>query len=91
MTWPEAVDEALCFGWIDGVRKTIDEASYAIRFTPRRPGSTWSLKNIARAEELSRLGLMRAPGRAALETREEDNSGKYAYEQKQVVKLNRAW
>lgn len=91
MTWPEAVDEALCFGWIDGVRKTIDEASYAIRFTPRRPSSTWSRKNSARAEELLRLGLMRAPGRAAFEMRKEGNSAKYAYEQKRVVKLNRAY
>jgi len=59
VTWPEAVDEALCVGWIDGVRKRIDEHSYEIRFTPRKPSSTWSAVNIARVAELTALGRMR--------------------------------
>ncbi|MEA2583160.1 MAG: hypothetical protein QOF33_1245, partial [Thermomicrobiales bacterium] len=64
ISWPEAVDQALCFGWIDGVRKSIDGESYANRFTPRRAGSTWSAVNIKRAQELSELGLMHPAGRA---------------------------
>src|SRR5438270_467734 len=62
ITWPESVDEALCFGWIDGVRKGRDADSYTIRFTPRRPRSTWSAVNIARVEELTRLGRMQPAG-----------------------------
>ena len=62
ITWPEAVDGALCFGWIDGVRKSLDESSYVIRFTPRRPKSIWSAVNIKRVPELSSLGLMRPAG-----------------------------
>ena len=58
ITWPESVDEALCFGWIDGVRKSIDEKSYFIRFTPRKPTSTWSAINIGKIEELTKKGLM---------------------------------
>jgi uncharacterized protein YdeI (YjbR/CyaY-like superfamily) len=79
LTWPQAVDQALCFGWIDGVRKSIDETSYKIRFTPRRPGSIWSLINIRRVEELTRLGLMQPGGRAAFDRRK--RSGVYSYEQ----------
>jgi uncharacterized protein YdeI (YjbR/CyaY-like superfamily) len=63
------VDEALCFGWIDSVRKGIDNERYMNRFTPRRPGSNWSAKNIKRAQELIELGLMRPAGRNALEAR----------------------
>ncbi len=81
ITWPEAVDEALCFGWIDGVRKGVDDASYAIRFTPRKPGSTWSAVNVKRVEELASLGRMRPAGLKAFEERAEDRSGIYAYEQ----------
>jgi uncharacterized protein YdeI (YjbR/CyaY-like superfamily) len=62
LTWPESVDEALCFGWIDGVRKRIDDVSYQIRFTPRRPGSSWSAVNIAKAEVLISQGRMQPPG-----------------------------
>jgi len=58
ITWPESVDEALCFGWIDGIRKSIDDVSYTIRFTPRKPGSTWSAVNIKRVQELAGQGLM---------------------------------
>ena len=69
ITWPEAVDEALCFGWIDGVRKSLDESSYVIRFTPRRSKSIWSAVNIKRVAELSTLGLMRPKGVQAFERR----------------------
>jgi uncharacterized protein YdeI (YjbR/CyaY-like superfamily) len=62
ITWPEAVDQALCFGWIDGLRKSLDSKSYVIRFTPRKPRSTWSAVNIARAKELAAQGLMSEAG-----------------------------
>jgi uncharacterized protein YdeI (YjbR/CyaY-like superfamily) len=82
VTWPESVDEALCFGWIDGIRKSIDEASYRIRFTPRRPGSIWSAVNVARVGELERFGRMTQAGRAAFEARRENRVGQYSYEQR---------
>ncbi len=82
ITWPESVDEALCVGWIDGIRKSIDETSYTIRFSPRKPRSIWSAINIRRAEELIKLGLMRPKGLAAYEAREENKSGVYSYEQR---------
>jgi len=82
VTYSEALDEALCFGWIDGVRKRIDDDSFMIRFTPRKPGSTWSLVNIKRAGELSELGLMQPAGLKAFQERTEKKSGIYAYEQK---------
>lgn len=81
VTWPEAVDEALCVGWIDGVRKGIDAASYMIRFTPRKPGSIWSAVNIARVAELEGQGRMRPAGLAAFARRSEAKSVVYAYEQ----------
>jgi uncharacterized protein YdeI (YjbR/CyaY-like superfamily) len=87
ITWPESVDQALCFGWIDGVRKRIDEASYVIRFTPRRKGSTWSSVNIARVKELAGIGLMQPAGLAAFEARSEARSGIYAYEQRKDARL----
>ena len=80
ITWPEAVDVALCFGWIDGVRKRVDETSYTNRFTPRRPRSNWSAVNIARVKELKKLGLMTPAGLAAFERRSEDRSRTYSYE-----------
>ena len=67
ITWPQAVDQALCFGWIDGVRHSIDEDSYRIRFTPRRPKGIWSQMNIRRIEELQALGLVHPAGLAAFE------------------------
>jgi uncharacterized protein YdeI (YjbR/CyaY-like superfamily) len=85
LTWPESVDQALCFGWIDGVRKRIDEESYSIRFTPRRQGSTWSAVNIERVRVLSELGLMQPSGLAAFEARTEANSSVYSYEQRTAV------
>jgi uncharacterized protein YdeI (YjbR/CyaY-like superfamily) len=82
ITWPESVDQALCFGWIDGIRKRIDEISYEIRFTPRRDGSIWSAINIRRAEELVRQKQMRAAGLSAFAARIENKSGVYSYEQR---------
>lgn len=81
MTWPESVDEALCYGWIDGIRKSIDENSYKIRFTPRKAGSVWSSVNISRMEELEKLGLIKNAGREAYQKRKEAQSEIYAYEQ----------
>jgi uncharacterized protein YdeI (YjbR/CyaY-like superfamily) len=80
MTWSQAVDEALCFGWIDGVRHSIDDTSYRNRFTPRKPRSTWSKVNIAKVEALEAAGKMTPAGRAAFERRTEDNSGIYSFE-----------
>jgi uncharacterized protein YdeI (YjbR/CyaY-like superfamily) len=82
ITWPESVDEALCFGWIDGIRKTIDEESYKIRFTPRKPGSVWSAVNIRNVERLIKEKRMRAAGLKAYEAKKEYRSGIYAYEQR---------
>lgn len=82
MTWQESVDEALCYGWIDGLRKRVDDERYMIRFTPRRPGSVWSAVNIARVAELTKQRRMRAAGRTAFEARREDRSGIYSYERR---------
>ena len=84
ITWPESVDEALCFGWIDGVRKRIDDASYLIRFSPRRAGSVWSAVNIASAERLIAAGRMTPAGLKAFEARKENKSGIYSYEQRRA-------
>ena len=82
ITWPESVDQALCFGWIDGIRKGVDEISYQIRFTPRRRGSIWSAINIKRAKELVRQKQMRPTGLTAFAARIENKSGIYSYEQR---------
>ena len=84
ISWPESVDEALCFGWIDGIRKSVDDFSYTIRFTPRRPRSIWSAVNITRAGELERQGRIRPSGRKAFEARVEKRSGIYSYEQRKA-------
>jgi uncharacterized protein YdeI (YjbR/CyaY-like superfamily) len=84
ITWPESVDEALCFGWIDGIRKSVDDVSYTIRFTPRKPRSVWSAVNIKRVEELNRQGRMRPAGHKAHEARIEKKSGIYSYEQRKA-------
>jgi uncharacterized protein YdeI (YjbR/CyaY-like superfamily) len=89
LTWPQSVDQALCFGWIDGLRKSIDDQSYVIRFTPRRPGSNWSLVNIRRAEELIRTGRMQSAGLRAFEAREARKSGVYSFEQRQAARFDR--
>jgi uncharacterized protein YdeI (YjbR/CyaY-like superfamily) len=80
ITWPESVDEALCFGWIDGIRRSLDADSYVIRFTPRKPGSTWSSVNTRRATALLRSGRMRPAGRRAFEARDPEKSGIYSFE-----------
>jgi uncharacterized protein YdeI (YjbR/CyaY-like superfamily) len=82
LTWPESVDQALCFGWIDGIRKSIDEISYKIRFTPRKSTSVWSSVNVKRALDLTNQGVMRAAGLLAFEKRKENRSGIYSYEQR---------
>ena len=79
-TYPEAVDQALCFGWIDGVRRIVDSTSYANRFTRRKVGSNWSAVNIKRVGELSALGLMHASGLRTFEARDPDKSQEYSYE-----------
>ena len=88
ITWQELVDEELCFGWIDGVRKGIDDISYSNRITPRKPRSTWSAVNIARAKELIRLGRMHPAGLEALERRSDERSAIYSYEQRKAARLD---
>jgi uncharacterized protein YdeI (YjbR/CyaY-like superfamily) len=87
MTWPESVDQALCFGWIDGVRRRIDDERYSIRFTPRKARSTWSAVNIKRVGELAEMGLMHPAGTRAFENRTDKRSGIYSYEQRGQVEL----
>jgi uncharacterized protein YdeI (YjbR/CyaY-like superfamily) len=82
ITWPKSVDEALCFGWIDGVRKTIDDESYMIRFSPRKPESIWSAVNIRNVERLTKEKRMQPVGLKAFAARKEYRSGIYAYEQR---------
>ena len=82
ITWPESVDEALCVGWIDGIRKSLDEDCYTIRFTPRRADSNWSLVNIGRVAELEKAGRMRPAGRRAFQDRNEERARRYSYEQR---------
>ena len=82
ITWPESVDEALCFGWIDGLRKNVDEDSYMIRFSPRKPGSIWSAVNIRNAERLIEERRMQPAGLKAYEARKANRSRIYAYEQR---------
>ena len=89
LTWPEAVDQALCYGWIDGVRKSVDAGRYTNRFTPRRPGSNWSAVNIKRVAELKKRGLMRAAGLRAFEAR--DPARTYSYEQRRTATLSPAY
>ena len=88
--WPESVDEALCFGWIDGIRKKVDDESYEIRFTPRRAKSIWSAVNIARVAVLTGEGRMQSAGIAAFARRQESNSRKYSFENRESAKLSDA-
>jgi len=80
MTWSQSVDQAICYGWIDGVRKSIDEESYCIRFTPRKCTSIWSAINIEKFEALMQAGLMKPEGIKAFSSRTEEKSKIYAYE-----------
>jgi uncharacterized protein YdeI (YjbR/CyaY-like superfamily) len=92
ITWPEAVDGALCYGWIDGIRKSIDDVSYKIRFTPRKPRSVWSAVNVRRVSELTKLGLMHQSGLDAFKKRQSSRSEIYAYEQnRKAAVLPRAY
>jgi uncharacterized protein YdeI (YjbR/CyaY-like superfamily) len=82
ITWPESVAEALCFGWIDGIRRSLDDESYTIRFTPRRPGSSWSAVNVRMMKELEAAGRMTAAGRAVFDARKDKNAAGYTYERR---------
>jgi uncharacterized protein YdeI (YjbR/CyaY-like superfamily) len=90
ISWPESVDEALCFGWIDGVRRRIDDHAYTIRFTPRRPGSVWSAVNLRRVAALEAAGRMRPAGRAAFEARATERARTYSYERTAEPELEAA-
>jgi uncharacterized protein YdeI (YjbR/CyaY-like superfamily) len=101
ITYAEALDEALCFGWIDGVRKSLNETSYTIRFTPRKPRSIWSLVNVNHVERLKKEGRMAEPGLSAYALRDPKRTGIYAFEnalrefspefEKQFRANKRAW
>jgi uncharacterized protein YdeI (YjbR/CyaY-like superfamily) len=80
MIYSAALDEALCFGWIDGVRRRIDEDSFSVRFTPRKPRSIWSRVNLARVKVLTAAGRMAPLGRAAVQARDESRTGLYSFE-----------
>lgn len=80
MTWAQSVDEALCFGWIDGIRRGVDADRYTIRFTPRKPGSIWSRVNVARVEELQAQGRMKSAGLTAFDARNDQRTGVYSHE-----------
>ena len=88
MTWSDAVDQALCFGWIDSIARRIDETSRVQRFTPRKPKSNWSAVNIKKVGELTARGLMSPAGLAAFARREESRSGVYSYENRHLAKLD---
>jgi uncharacterized protein YdeI (YjbR/CyaY-like superfamily) len=90
MPWPEAVEEALCFGWIDGVRRSIDETSYMNRFTPRNPASNWSARNVATVERLIADGRIRPAGLEAFERRRPDRTGICSYEQRDRAQFSAA-
>lgn len=90
MSWPESVDEALCFGWIDGVRRRIDEQSYSVRFTPRRAGSIWSAVNLAKVESLIAAGRMQPAGLKVWQAREPARERVYSFEQAETAELDPA-
>jgi uncharacterized protein YdeI (YjbR/CyaY-like superfamily) len=90
ITWPEAVDAALCFGWIDGLRKSLDAESYTIRFTPRRASSIWSAVNLKRMEVLIEMGVVRPTGLRAFKERNRKKSGLYSYEQRKSAQFGQA-
>lgn len=88
ITWSQSVDQALCFGWIDGIRRSIDVEAYCIRFTPRKPGSNWSTVNIQKVEEMTKRGLMHPAGIRAFSTRKEKHSKVYSYESTRETALD---
>ena len=85
ITWSQSVDQALCFGWIDGIRKSVDKDSYCIRFTPRRSKSQWSAVNIKKVEQLSKAGIMKPAGIKAFKDWYENQSHAYSYEKTQSM------
>jgi uncharacterized protein YdeI (YjbR/CyaY-like superfamily) len=87
ITWPESVDEALCFGWIDGVRRNVDEQAYSIRFTPRKPTSIWSTINVAKVAQLEQLGKMTDAGRRAFAARTPERTGVYSFERSEAAQF----
>jgi uncharacterized protein YdeI (YjbR/CyaY-like superfamily) len=89
MTWSQSVDEALCFGWIDGIRRSVNKDSYCIRFTPRRPTSIWSTVNIKKVETLIKQGLMQSAGLEAFKKRKEHKSNIYSFENAQNTLTNK--
>lgn len=91
MSWSESVDQALCFGWIDGVRRSIDDESYSIRFTPRRPSSIWSAINVQKIEDLTKAGLMKDEGLKAFSFLSENKSKIYSHEKKEPIPLLEAY
>jgi uncharacterized protein YdeI (YjbR/CyaY-like superfamily) len=88
ITWPESVDEALCYGWIDGVRRSLGDESYTIRFTPRKPRSIWSNVNVAKVQALLAAGRMTPAGIAAWERRDPVRSGLYSFERAEPAALD---
>lgn len=91
LTWQESVDEALCFGWIDGIRKRINEESYTIRFTPRRIDSIWSHRNVNRYLQLETEGRIEPPGAHAFNQRTAEKTGMYSFEQEEGVSLSKEY
>jgi uncharacterized protein YdeI (YjbR/CyaY-like superfamily) len=87
ITWPESVEQALRFGWIDGIRRSLGDESYTIRFTPRKPTSNWSLVNVAKVEELKERGLMTPAGLRAYAARRAERTGVYSSERKEAAVL----
>jgi uncharacterized protein YdeI (YjbR/CyaY-like superfamily) len=87
IAWPESVEQALCFGWIDGVRRSLGDESYTIRFTPRKPKSNWSAINVAKVEELKARGLMKPAGLRAYEARTPERTGIYSFERERPAEL----
>jgi uncharacterized protein YdeI (YjbR/CyaY-like superfamily) len=90
ITWPESVDEALCFGWIDGVRRSLSDEAYCIRFTPRKASSNWSAVNVARIAELDALGKLTDAGRRAFAARKAERTGVYSHERNAAAVLSPA-
>ena len=88
VTHPQAIEQALCFGWIDSIGRRIDDERHQVRFTPRRRGSVWSAVNIAKIAELTAAGLMHPAGLAAFEQRKPDRVAVYSYEQPQDARLD---
>jgi uncharacterized protein YdeI (YjbR/CyaY-like superfamily) len=90
ITWPESVDEALCFGWIDGIRRSMGDDAYTIRFTPRKKTSIWSAINVARVKALTTAGKMRPAGLDAYAVRTPERTGVYSFERATLAKLTPA-